>query len=204
MGAILNQLDEFFNSRKESEQTLIFFLPLLLFGFISYYFIYPITDNSLQNAENTHKSLLSRIENTKKENFRLKTDNLKMLKILKFANVKLKELNNQKVEIEDLIKKLEFLKFNLEKWGKIYNEIPTIAKKDNLVILNLSNTLNLSKSNKLIQENMEISITVKGDFVNFIKFIHYFESKKELIKIKSILIQKHQMKLTISIYGAQL
>jgi len=204
MGAILNQLDEFFNSRKESEQTLIFFLPLLLFGFISYYFIYPITDNSLQNAENTHKSLLSRIENTKKENFRLKTDNLKMLKILKFANVKLKELNNQKVEIENLIKKLEFLKFNLEKWGKIYNEIPTIAKKDNLVILNLSNTLNLSKSNKLIQENMEISITVKGDFVNFIKFIHYFESKKELIKIKSILIQKHQMKLTISIYGAQL
>lgn len=204
MDRILNQLDQFFNKQKESEQKLMFFLPLLLFGFISYYFVYPISDQALRHALSTNKNLKLEIVNTKRNNTILMSNNAQIKRTLKVAEEKLKELRKSKEEIQKLVDRLSFLKFNLDKWGKLYNDIPSIAKKYHLTILKLDNTLSLEPNNKLIQKNMDILINVSGRFVDFIKFIHYFEAKKELVKITSIKIEKNKMLLRISIYGAKL
>jgi hypothetical protein len=204
MNDILDKLDSFLEKSKESEQKLFFLLPILIFGFLSYYFLYPITDRNLINAEHRQQQLTKKISSLEQTNLRLKNHNLKIMKILKIANVKLKKLHQQKDEVSSLVKKLSFLKFDLEKWGVLYNEIPTIAKNNKLIIMKLDNILKLNHSKKLIQENMVISMKVIGDFVHFIKLMHYFEAKKELLKVKSILMKKNEMDLTISIYGAQL
>jgi len=204
MKHILDNLDQFFETQKEQEQKLLFFLPVLLFGFLSYYFIYSITDENLINAINSNKSLNQKISKIKSDNIKLRRKNAKLNKTLKVANKTLKELNTQKVELDTLLKKLQFLKFDLIKWADFYNTIPNLVKKHNLIIVQLDNLMLDKNKDKLVQKKMEITISTIGDFINFIKFINEFESKKELIKVKALNIKSNKMFITLDIYGAEL
>ena len=204
MKHILDNLDQFFETQKEQEQKLLFFLPVLLFGFLSYYFIYSITDENLINAINSNKSLNQKISKIKLDNIKLRRGNAKLNKTLKVANKTLKELNTQKVELDTLLKKLQFLKFDLIKWAGFYNTIPNLVKKHNLIIVQLDNLMLDKNKDKLVQKKMEITISTIGDFINFIKFINEFESKKELIKVKALNIKSNKMFITLDIYGAEL
>jgi len=203
---ILDSLDKFFEEQKEQEQKLFMFLPVLLFGFLIYYFIYPITDENLNKAINSNQSLNKKISNIKSNNITLRKQNAKFSKILKVANKTLKELNTQKVELDTLLKKLQFLKFDLVKWADFYNTIPNLVKKHHLIVLRLDNLIldNNEHTDKLFQKKMEISIHTIGGFVNFIKFMNEFESKKELIKVRSLNIKSDEMFITLDIYGAKL
>jgi len=204
MKHILDSLDQFFETQKENEQKLLFFLPVLLFGFLSYYFIYPITDDNLNKAINSNQSLNKKISNIKLNNIKLRRENAKLNKILKVANKTLKELNAQKVELDTLLKKLQFLKFDLIKWAGFYNSIPNLVKKHNLIIVQLDNLMLDKNEDKLVQKKMEITISTIGNFIDFIKFINEFESKKELIKVKALNIKSNKMFITLDIYGAKL
>jgi len=203
---ILDSLDKFFEEQKEQEQKLFMFLPVLLFGFLSYYFIYPITNENLNKATNSNQSLNKEISDIKSNNIRLRKQNAEFSKILKVANKTLKELNAQKVELDTLLKKLQFLKFDLVKWADFYNTIPNLVKKHKLIVLRLDNLIldNNENKDKLFQKKMEISIHTIGGFVKFIKFMNEFESKKELIKVKSLNIKSGEMFITLDIYGAKL
>ena len=67
MNDILNQLDEFFYQQKESERNVVFILPFLLMGFLTYYFVYPVTDEALTTAINEKKSIETKIQKKKQE-----------------------------------------------------------------------------------------------------------------------------------------
>lgn len=204
MNKLLDKLDKFLETQKESEQKLFFFLPVLLFGFLSYYFLYPMTNQNLENSINENKSLQSKISNLKTTNNGLKNQNLKLSTILKKADKILIDLRKDKNEMDSLINQLDFLKFDLNKWAEFYNNIPNLAQKYNLLIKNLENEMNIENSENLINKKMTLTIDVYGNFINLIKFMNEFESKKELVKIKSIKIDNRHMIVVIEIYGAKL
>jgi len=114
MKTILDQLDNFFEQQKETEQKVFFFLPILLFGFLSYYFLYPITDENLNNALRTQQNLANNINSVKTENQNLRVSNTSLTNQIKQKNKELVVLNKQKVEVDNLIKKLSFLKFDIK------------------------------------------------------------------------------------------
>ena len=203
MNKLLDKLDEFLETQKESEQKLFFFLPVFLFGFLSYYFLYPITNQNLENSINENKSLQSKISKLKTTNNDLKNQNLKLSTILKKADKILIDLRKDKNEMDSLINQLDFLKFDLNKWAEFYNNIPNLAQKYNLLIKNLENEMNIENSENLINKKMTLTIDVYGNFINLIKFMNEFESKKELVKIKSIKIDNRHMIVLIEIYGAK-
>ena len=204
MNDILDKLDSFLEKSKESEQKLFFLLPILIFGFLSYYFLYPINDTKLTEAINKNKNLNQKIEQITNKNNRLNTNNLRIKKILKLADRKLAQLNKQKIEIETLTKKLVIFRFDLQKWADFYNNIPSLAKKYKLFIISLDNIMLNPKEDNLVQKKMEIKIDVYGDFVNFVKFINAFESQKELVEVKFIDIKENKMSVVFDIYGAKL
>jgi len=205
MNSILNQLDSFFRSQKESEQKLFFLLPILLFGFLSYYFFYPVTDHDLNKAMKKNKSLHSKISKIKSKNLRLKNENIRLERSIVKINKEIKILQNNKKEIDSLLSKLLFLRFDLNKWANFYNEIPMMAKKSNLVIVSLENDMILDfNPSKLVEKKMEVKINLIGNFVDFIRFINKFETKKELVKVKSINTNGSKMSIVIDIYGAKL
>jgi len=202
---ILNQIDEFLDQQKESEQKVFFFLPVLLFAFLSYYFIYPITDADLNKAIQKDKSLHKDISKIVLSNQRLTRENLTINNRIKQIDKEIKLLLTSQKKIDSLITKLSFLKFDLNKWAKFYNDIPTIAKKHHLIINFLQNSMMLdTTTNDLVEKKMELIINVSGNFVDFLRFINTFESKKELVKVKYINIDGSKMLVVIDIYGAKL
>ena len=204
MNKLLDQLDEFLESQKDSEQKVFFFLPVLLFGFLSYYFLYPVTDENLKNSVQESNSLKTKILATKNDNIRLKNSNLRLSAIIKKEDKALVILHKNQKEVDELVKELMFLKFDLNKWADFYNKIPNMAQKAHLIIQSLQNDMLLESNKALINKKMSLKINLTGNFVDFIKFMNKFESKKELVKIKSIEINGLNMILEIDIYGAEL
>jgi len=204
MNDILDKLDQFFETQKENEQKLFFVLPILLFGFIVYYFIYPVTDKILSDTLNHNKQLISQI-NTQQSNI-LKTKNL-IVGVKRATNkleIEEKELLKTKAIMEALKNRVKFLIFNLNRWAKIYNTIPNYVKNNNLLLLKLDNNLFLDKSDNLVSLKMQITLNVKGNFVDVLKLIHTFEARKDLVKVVSFTTDGVTSFITINIYGAQL
>ena len=188
MNEILNNIDEFLESQKEQEQKLFMFLPILLFGFIIYYFIYPITQSMVDEAQNSYLSLEKDVTKIKKDNFKLKTNNIKMSKAIRNYQKELKNLEVEKATLNKILKKIEFLKFDLDKWARFYNDIPNLSEKNNVILTSLKNELRLDNNVGIIQNKMSINIKAEGNFIKLLKFINEFEKRKELIKVKSLKI----------------
>jgi len=139
MKYILNQLDQFFEQQKEQEQKLLFFLPILVFGFISYYFIYPITDKMLriETQKNTQLSRQISQETLNKQRLiNIINHDKKMLKILE---KQLSSLEEESQKIKNLVNKISFFKIDVNKWVGFYNNLPKLAKQFNLELVSTKN-----------------------------------------------------------------
>ena len=201
---ILDQIDQFLDNQKENEAKLFFVLPILLFGFLSWYFIYPITDKGLNQSINKNNQLHNDINTYTNQIYNFKLGNANLNR--KIYNIKnhIKQLNKEQMKYNELVKKLKFLRFDLVSWAKFYKNIPFLAKNHHIIIYQLDNNMNIKKTDKLVQKKMTITLQVTGSFINFVKFMMEFEKLKEFVKIVSIDMSANNMKLTIEIYGAQL
>jgi len=202
MNNILDKIDDFLNTQKESEQKLFFILPILFFGFIVYYFIYPITNQMLENE--TKQQLNNQIEKKYSDIRKIKNDIVQVKK----AQVKLekekKELDEMKIKMETLKSKLKFLTFDSSQKAQIYNIISNYIKTNHLSLLNLENRSFIAKDNGLIKLKMQMELTIKGKFPDVVRFIYKLESRKELIKVISFETDGVVSFVKINIYGAKL
>jgi len=203
MNQILDKIDAFLNAQKEEEAKLLFILPIILFGFLSYYSLYPITDKIQNNSETKNQQLKSKLSDVKASIQTLKTKNLKIQATLKQADKKLAKLQENKQTLTKLVNQLSFLKFDIDKWAKFYDKIPSVAKNNHITIIKLNNVL-INQNKDLISKKLEIKIDGIGDFVNFVKFLFYFENQKELLKIKNIQLDQDNISITFDIYGVEL
>ena len=141
---ILDDLDEVFKGKKENEKYMYFFLPVLLFGFLSYQFLYPVTDASLKEQIDKQEDLKKKIHKVDRELSDLRIRNNKLPVAIKRDTNKYKKLLDEKERVDTLVRELDFLKFDIIKWGMIYNQIPQFAKLNHLVIENLDNEIFLN------------------------------------------------------------
>ena len=203
MNDILDKLDQFFATQKKQEQQILFFVPLLVFGFLSFYFIYPITSTYLEELEYNKNRLEQKLTKVKNNINFLKLDNLRYRSSITNIENTLKHYKTQKIETDALVKKLGFLQFDINKWSNFYNEIPKLAKQFNIKLLSLENSFT-EDSHKLVSKKIVLKIKATGDFINFIKCLNEFERKKEFIKINYLDITKDTLNIVIYVYGVEL
>jgi len=198
MNKLLDSIDEFLNSQKENEAKVFFILPVLLFGFLSYYFIYPITDENLINANDKFSQLEQKINKTEKSNNSLNTENMKIKTILKKADKELVGLRAKKDQFSGLVKQLNFLKFDLEKWVTFYNSIPSLAYKNKVLVVSLDNKMDLND-----QPKKEVKKVTKPLHKKKKRRKKSKKSVKEKNsnKIKSSDLVKKKMDITIIVWG---
>jgi hypothetical protein len=202
----LDDLDEFLNSKKDNEKYMYFFLPILIFGFLAYQFVFPITDNMLNEQINRENDLKDKIVKVNQNLAELTNANNQLPAAIKRDNNKHKVLLNEKEQVDALVKQLDFLKFNIIKWGFIYNQIPEFAKVHNLVIEKLDNDVNFIEKEKgeLVSNNMTITIEVNGRYINMLKFLENFENRKELVQVKELNSELNKSIIKIDVFGANL
>jgi hypothetical protein len=204
---ILDKLDAFFDSQKETEQKLTFFFPILIIGFIVYYFIFPITNDMFNNALHKNRQLNKVINSKQIHITRLKNSIINITKKRRILKIKIKKLEQTEIVMKKLLNKVKFLIFDLKRWAEIYNKIPKYVKDSNLLLLKLDNILflnNKTTNNQLVNLKMQISLQVIGNFKNVVKLMNSFEARKDFVKIKSLKTDGEMNYLTIDIYGAEL
>ena len=203
----LEELDNFLESQNDAEQKIIFFLPILIIGFIMYYFIFPITDELVTKVENENYQLKLQL-NTKNNQIMKTINTMNKLNIDDSTlTMKVNQLKKTEIIVKNLMEQVKFLIFNFNKWAKIYNSIPEYLKDNNLLLLKLDNELflnEITKTKKLVNLKMRINLEVLGDFKNVIKLINIFEAKKMIVKIEKFKTDGVKSNITIDIYGAEL
>ena len=205
LSKILDDLDEFFNSKKDNEKYLYFFLPVLLFGFLTYQFIFPVTDKMLKQEVATKGTLKTEIDGVNNALNKLKIANSTLPHKIKNNTNTYKELLNKQEKVDFLVKQLDFLKFDIRKWGSFYNQLPKFARENNLTIDKLDNEVFLdNKNNKLISKKMDITITLNGKYMNMLKFLENFENRKELIRINEVKSDFNKTTIKVNVFGANL
>jgi cell division protein FtsL len=205
---ILDKLDKFFESQKESEQKIIFLLTAVIMFFIGYYFLYPNTDEMFDNIRQKNLKLNNEIYSKQQETMRIKNAIIKISKEKKDLERKIKELSKSEIIMKNLLEKVKFLIFNLNRWAEIYNTIPKYVSNSNLLLLKLDNELFLDdkskKDNKLVNLKMQLKLKVIGDFRNIVKLINIFESRKDLVKVVYLKTDGVVTFIVVNIYGAEL
>lgn len=205
MNTILDKLDKFFEAQKENEQKLFFLLPLIVIGFIVYYFVYPITDDMLSDSLNKNRNLINQINSKNSNILRVKNSIVRLKNAKHKLIIENKKLTVIQTKMQSLINRVKFLIFDLNRWANIYNTIPKYVKNNNLLLLKLDNKLFLdNKDTKLITLKMQITVTVVGNFKNAVKLINSFEARKNFVKIISFKTDGVISSITINIYGAKL
>ena len=208
MKEMLRKFDEFLEAQKKSELQVFFLLPIIMFGFIAYYFVYPYTDGALKQAQNNEQQVIKNISDTKNKISRLNMTNIRIANSIRKVGKEIASLKETRMQLENMVGHLSFLRFDLNKWAKFYNEIPKLAKKHNLVILSLKNVVNNPTNNKTknnyVHEKMQISIKVMGDYRNVIKFMNEFENRRELLKVKSFSSDGDISTIKLEVFGAEI
>lgn len=200
---LLNQLDEYFYS-KSSKKEFYYAIVMIVFllGFIIYYYIFPIAQSFEENSVKHYNKLNTDIRNLQMRVNILNAKKMRLKKDYQSFNKKLKNLNKEALFIEELVKLLDFVKFNEYKWASYVKKAVFNAKNEGLKVEIIQNKLLNDTNKSKIQPKAEITLELNGNYLNFIHFIYINESLKDLIRVKEMNIKdKHNFDVTFVLYG---
>jgi len=175
----LEDLDNYFASKKENEKWLIIIGVAGIIAYLAYLYLLPYTKNLYDTSERTKKSIQKSInENTTYLNS-ITVNGDRDFYVKKFTN----DITKKKQNIVILDKKILFIDKNLEKlsdmlfnqksWSIFLNSITNRAKVQNVDIQYIRN--NYVDSNGSFGHVLEIGVGCKGEYKGIIKFINEIE-----------------------------
>jgi Fe-S cluster assembly iron-binding protein IscA len=185
----LEELDNYFASKKENEKWLIIVGIAGVIAYLAYIYLLPYTKNLYDTSERTKK----RIEKSIKEN----TTYLNSITVGGDREFYVKKFDNdivkKKRNIAVLDKKILFINKNLEKlsdmlfnqksWSTFLNSITDRAEAQNVDIQYITNKY--VDSNGSFGHVLEIGVGCKGEYKGLIKFINELEQNDLVTDIYS-------------------
>ncbi len=207
---ILERIDNSFKDKKPSEILMIYVAIAAVFGFISYQFIYPVTDARLKRTQKELNSLKTKLR-AEINYLKSKTVNndpeyyVKKLKAdIKNLNKNLEKTKYENDYVDNKLRELSYLLFNDENWAKFLDNISYLAKKYNVrinYIKNRFNDINIQK----VEEVLEVNIDARGKFNNIMNFINSLEESKLVVDIHNLHLEGKKeyvnATLKISVWG---
>lgn len=187
---IFEKIDNYFYTKKSSEATIAMAGILIMAGFISYQFVYPLTDSTLSRTQSSVTNVQQKV-NTEKNYLNTHTNSI--LQALKNDLVrKNRVLENTIYKIsyvDSTLTELSYLLFNDKNWAKFVDNISELAKKYDVDIQMIKNKF-FEPTFQKISHVVEIDISSKAKFNNVIKFLNAIEESKLVIDVHEINMEK--------------
>jgi hypothetical protein len=175
----LEDLDQYFASKKENEKWLIIAGVAGVIAYLAYIYLLPYTENLYNKSESTKKRIEKSInENTSYLNS-ITVNGDRDFYVKKFDNdIKTKKqgivvLNKKIVFINKNLEKLSDMLFNQRSWSTFLNSITDRAEVQNVDIEYITNKY--VDSNGSFGHVLEIGVGCKGEYKGIIKFINELE-----------------------------
>ena len=206
---IFDKIDNYLKDKKSSETSILFFLLFVIVGFLSYSYIYPITDAKLKQtsrlAKDMDKKLLdetSYIRSISKdidEAFVIK----KVKQDIETSKLLLEKTAFTNAYVDNKLKELSYLLFNDVNWAKFLNSITRLAQEYNIDIKLIENKINEPSIQK-IEQILNLKVDFNGHFTNSVKFINALEESELVVDVYELtcLGQKNiECQVNIAVWG---
>jgi tetratricopeptide (TPR) repeat protein len=179
----LDQLDEYFSSKSDSEKWMIILTVAAIVGYLLYIYLFPYAESRYQDSMMTMKSLQKKIAEDKRylnsisggtgdPNYSVKMKD-RQISLLK------KSIKNYQKKIALLDKNFEKLSevlFNRTNWARFLDSITKRAHYNNVKVIYLKNRYVKGKEN--FGHVLELGIHCSGHFQNIAAFMNDLEQNK--------------------------
>ncbi|BAF72627.1 hypothetical protein [Sulfurovum sp. NBC37-1] len=175
----LEELDNYFAPKKESEKWFIILGIAGIIAYIAYAYLLPYTEKKYKKSEITKKNIQKSITDNNTYLNSITVDGDRNYYIKKYDNdiVRKKQhivtLDNKIKFIDTNIQKLSDMLFNQRSWSRFLNSITNRAEVQNVDINYISN--DYIDNNGSFGHVLEIGIGCKGSYKNIVKFINELE-----------------------------
>jgi len=175
----LEELDNYFAPKKESEKWLIILGVAGIIAYLAYAYLLPYTEEKYKKSEITKKNIQKSIvdNNTYLNSITVGGDRnyyvKKYTKDIERKKNQIVKLNKKITFINTNIQKLSDMLFNRKSWSKFLNSITDRAEVQNVDIKYISNDYVDNKGS--FGHVLEIGIGCKGSYKNIVKFMNELE-----------------------------
>ncbi|MDX1808111.1 MAG: hypothetical protein R3331_01095 [Sulfurospirillaceae bacterium] len=185
---IFEKIDIALSNKKSSEISLILLMLFVFIGFISYAYVFPISEKKLKHTKRNLSFMDKKVIN--EQNYlRSVTRNgddtyfiKKSKKDLEDAKSRLEDTTYMNTYIDNKLKNLSYLLFNNQNWAKFLDSISLLAQKNNVHIKIIQNKINKPNLQK-IEQILTLTVKFNGNFKNVMKFINSIEESKLVVDI---------------------
>lgn len=185
---ISERIDSYFSGKKSSEIALVFFLVFAFIAFLSYSYIFPVTQKRLKISKRnlimmnkkvqSEKNYLRSVTRNGDERFYIK----KSKKELENLKITLEKTTYTNAYVDNKLKELSYLLFNNQNWAKFLNSITSLAQKNHVKIKIIENKINEPTLQK-IEQILNLKVKFNGNFKNVMKYINQIEESKLVVDI---------------------
>jgi len=202
----MENLDLYFESKKKSEKTILFALPPLLIIFISYMYLFPLSEDALKKSRTQKRNVKTDLNIQKRYLASLNIHDIEKIDKQKskidITNRYKKEIFAIKKEIQDISDEKNYIKTKLieltnnqESWSDFLNFVAKDAKEKNIKI----NYIDNKKFNNILSgdifKDLNIKVDGVGSFRNILKYINSIENFGVFVELNNTTIDFKEDKL---------
>jgi len=188
--SLFDRIDDYFAKEKPSTLQMAYIGVMALIGYGVYTFVFPITDESLQN---TKANIVSVNQKINQENSYLSTHSMAILNKQKaLLSQKEREYDNTIYKmsyVDNKLTELSYLLFDDKSWASFVDNISKLAKKYNIAIKEIGNKF-YKPTYKKITHVAEVDVVSSGKTKDMIKFLNAIEESKLVIDVNNIKLDR--------------
>ncbi len=199
-------IDEQFEGKKDSEKIIFYALPFIVLGFLSYKFLFPISEKFIASKKQEQIALIEQIKETKDY---LKTKEQLALTIAqaeannKTLLIKLQNMQAENTTVANELLKLGFMNMNNENSLDFAHYVTSAAAESKTKLVSMSTKLNTKKFG-VFQKEFTAELNSSGNFKSTISFINAIENSKMFLRIQQLNIKgagELNSSMVIRVYG---
>jgi len=198
----LQKIDDFFKNKSKKDTYYVYIMVVGLVGLLSYPF-YDLSVAEFTNAKDRVDNISTKLNI---DNIFLKVNpEIKIIKLnqdIKRLNAELIVSKQNNAYIKSKIDTISALVYDERAWGNYINSISKNAKKYHIKIMNFTNKY--SKNNKSFGHILDISLDIRGNYANTIKFINSLEKSDLVVDVHKLSMKAENSlntKIDISVWG---
>lgn len=180
---LLDNIDNYFEGKKESEKTLMIFASAAIVGYLAYLMFLPFCEDRY-NATETEKSALQKTIDEQKNYMRSITLNGDKDAIVKKIT---NDISMKKQEVAQMVEKMKLIDgnmmklsdmiFNPKSWSLFLNSISTRAEAHKVSILKIDNKY-VDNNSTDFGHVLKIKVKCEGSYANLMLFINELEQNR--------------------------
>lgn len=181
-------IDELFEGRKESEKIIFYSTPFILFAFLSYSFLLPMSEKIIAGKKTQRDEIAVKIKESKTF-LNSKNEILKGIELdeanNKVLKIKLENKKNENIAVANKFTTIDFVNMSEQNSLEFVDYIAATAGKYDINIINMY-TSTTPQEKGIFKKELAADINCSGSFGKMLSFVNAIESSKMFSKIDAL------------------